>query len=576
MQRPRIRRPRARFLLLAGFSLLLALVLARALLAPMVARRLHRRLVAAAASHGFLLQLDDVHVGFCPVLQLKGLLVDHPSGLRAHADRIDIGIAPWGSGWIGPLIRVNVERLTALVPGRGRLSLAPSSWDARIGRRAFSARLRRRNERLEIRLRRGAFNDFEIRASRLKLSQILDLSIRNGVGVGLGVVDGEAFIRKEGHGVLRVVANAQSRDAVLSGLGRQNNAEGTPTDVVLQLAALWRYEDGSLILSYGRLAAGGATILARARAWGGTRDPHVDIEFDVERIEFARILATAGLESPAGSGDLGSATLGAHIAGRLSDPRSFQVEQRLEFSPPRTLPPALLRLRGPFQHTVMTSRGRSQRIDVSPDSPDFIAYDELPPLFVRMLLLSEDVNFFGHRGIDIAEVPGAVATNWKRGTTARGASTITQQLAKNVFLTREKSLSRKLQEAALALLIESTLSKQRILEIYLNIIEWGPELYGLRPAARHYFGREPADLTTKQMAFLVAMIPGPIKYQLSIKNGELSPAFESLVLGLLGKLRSVEALTEDEYQAALFEKIVLFPDTMHDHAEAPNDDGRSI
>ena len=106
-------------------------------------------------------------------------------------------------------------------------------------------------------------------------------------------------------------------------------------------------------------------------------------------------------------------------------------------------------------------------------------------------------------------MPSALLKNWSRGGAARGASTITQQLAKNLFLSRDKHLGRKLQELSLALLLEATLDKQRILEIYLNVIEWGPDLYGLRPAARRYFGREPRELTPKQMAFLVALIPGP-------------------------------------------------------------------
>jgi len=90
---------------------------------------------------------------------------------------------------------------------------------------------------------------------------------------------------------------------------------------------------------------------------------------------------------------------------------------------------------------------------------------------------------------------------------ARGASTITQQLAKNLFLSRDKQLGRKLQELAITFLLESALGKDRILEIYLNIIEWGPDLRGLRPAARRYFGREARELTPAEMAFLVADHP---------------------------------------------------------------------
>jgi membrane peptidoglycan carboxypeptidase len=181
----------------------------------------------------------------------------------------------------------------------------------------------------------------------------------------------------------------------------------------------------------------------------------------------------------------------------------------------------------------------------------------VPPLFLRTLLIGEDAGFYGHPGIDLSELPVAVATNLRRGTSARGASTIPQQLAKNLLLARRKTLSRKLEEASLALILDASLGKARELEIYLNVIEWGPCVYGLRPAARHYFAREPMQLTPKQMAFLVSLVPGPIKYQRSFEGGVVSPFFEGLVATLLAKLRSVEALSEAEYEAALAEPLGL-------------------
>jgi membrane peptidoglycan carboxypeptidase len=150
-----------------------------------------------------------------------------------------------------------------------------------------------------------------------------------------------------------------------------------------------------------------------------------------------------------------------------------------------------------------------------------------------------------------------MAANRAKGAAVRGASTITQQLAKNLFLSRERSLHRKLQELAFAFLLESALGKDRILEIYLNVIEWGPGLHGLRPAARHYFGKEPGALTPKEMAFLVTLIPGPIKYQRSFEEGALSPGMEPLVTNLLSKLRSLEALSSEEYEAALAETLTF-------------------
>ena len=139
----------------------------------------------------------------------------------------------------------------------------------------------------------------------------------------------------------------------------------------------------------------------------------------------------------------------------------------------------------------------------------------------------------------------------------RGASTITQQLAKNLFLSREKSLQRKLRELSYSFLLESTLGKVRILEIYLNVIEWGPGLYGLRPAARHYFDKEPQALSPREVAFLVSLIPGPVKYQASIQGGEVRRGFDVLVNNLLAKMRSIDVITEEKYQEALSETLAL-------------------
>jgi membrane peptidoglycan carboxypeptidase len=221
------------------------------------------------------------------------------------------------------------------------------------------------------------------------------------------------------------------------------------------------------------------------------------------------------------------------------------------------MPPAISRLRGDFVFHSDGGLGPQRPIDVSTSSPDFIALQDVPPLFVRTLLLAEDAGFYGHRGIDLRELPSALLTNWSRGGAARGASTITQQLAKNLFLSRDKEVGRKLQELAITFLLESALGKDRILEIYLNIIEWGPDLRGLRPASRHYFGCEPQALTPAQMAFLVAIIPGPIKYQRSFARGTPGPGLRLLIDNLLTKLRSVDAIGEEEYQRALSEPIVV-------------------
>jgi monofunctional glycosyltransferase len=128
---------------------------------------------------------------------------------------------------------------------------------------------------------------------------------------------------------------------------------------------------------------------------------------------------------------------------------------------------------------------------------------------IHAVLSAEDPNFFGHEGIDWDAVKDSIETNIAKGRYARGGSTITQQLAKNVFFTTRKSLIRKAREAVVATWMEHDLPKKRIIEIYLNVIEWGDGVYGCEAAARRYYGVSCAALTGEQAAGLAAMIPSP-------------------------------------------------------------------
>jgi hypothetical protein len=339
---------------------------------------------------------------------------------------------------------------------------------------------------------------------------------------------------------------------------------GDPTDVTLRFDGAWRRPEGTIEIPKLHATVAGAELSGSIALRELNTDPVIDLALGVQRLDFAQLLSASGLAvpeslglAPTGEHDLGSARIDVRVRGRLSDPASLSVSQKIDFTPPRPMPPAIARLRGDFIFNSAEGSGPQRPIDVSPASPDFIALRDVPPLFVRTLLLAEDAGFYGHRGIDLRELPKALLTDWSRGRAARGASTITQQLAKNLFLSRDKQLGRKLEELAITFLLESALGKDRILEIYLNIIEWGPNLRGLRPAARFYFGREPQALSPAEMAFLVAIIPGPIKYQSSFAHGTPGPGLRLLIDELLGKLHSEDAIGEDEYQRALAEPIVV-------------------
>jgi monofunctional biosynthetic peptidoglycan transglycosylase len=124
---------------------------------------------------------------------------------------------------------------------------------------------------------------------------------------------------------------------------------------------------------------------------------------------------------------------------------------------------------------------------------------------------AEDPKFFGHEGVDWDAVRESIEQNVKKRRFARGASTITQQLAKNLFFTTRKSITRKAREFFVARWIDDELSKRRILEIYLNVIEWGDGIYGCEAAARVYYGKSAALLTNSEAAGLTAMIPSPLR-----------------------------------------------------------------
>jgi len=139
----------------------------------------------------------------------------------------------------------------------------------------------------------------------------------------------------------------------------------------------------------------------------------------------------------------------------------------------------------------------------------WVPYDRISRNLTRAVLAGEDSRFFDHAGFDWEEMRKALEEDWNRGEFRRGASTITQQLAKNLFLSTSKNPLRKLHEAVITKEMEWILGKRRILEIYLNVIEWGDGVYGAEAAARTYFNTSAAALSSDQAAFLSAIIPSP-------------------------------------------------------------------
>jgi monofunctional biosynthetic peptidoglycan transglycosylase len=179
----------------------------------------------------------------------------------------------------------------------------------------------------------------------------------------------------------------------------------------------------------------------------------------------------------------------------------------------------------------------------------WVPYDHISPLLRRAVLIAEDDAFFSHDGLDWNEMRQAARTNLQRGRVVRGGSTITQQLAKNLYLSEERSLLRKLKEVILAVRIERALTKRRIFELYLNLIEWGDGIYGAEAAARRHFGVGADELDPRQAALLAAVIINPRRYSPETPG----PRIERRMRMILSRMRRRGFISEHEYRVAIGE-----------------------
>ena len=140
----------------------------------------------------------------------------------------------------------------------------------------------------------------------------------------------------------------------------------------------------------------------------------------------------------------------------------------------------------------------------------WVSFSRIPDMLKKCVRISEDANFYFHEGIDFDELEESLKRNWDEGKIVRGASTITQQLAKNLYLSTDRSIFRKLREFFIARRLENALSKNRIFSLYLNVIEFGPGIFGVEAAAHYYFGKSVTDLSLLEQIRLTAVIPKPL------------------------------------------------------------------
>jgi hypothetical protein len=218
------------------------------------------------------------------------------------------------------------------------------------------------------------------------------------------------------------------------------------------------------------------------------------------------------------------------------------------------------KLKDPFEHFVEVAEGDWTSFVVGPENPDFVPIEQISPHVINSIISTEDSNFYHHHGFIVSEFRSALIKDLEANDFKYGASSITMQLVKNVLLYKEKTVARKAQELFLTWYIETVLPKDRIMEIYLNVIEYGPGLYGIGAAARHYFGKSAHDINPREAAFFSSILPSPKQRYEQYCKGEL----KQWTMGKLDRILKIMLdrgrLTQEEYDLAMNTPLVFVKD----------------
>lgn len=194
--------------------------------------------------------------------------------------------------------------------------------------------------------------------------------------------------------------------------------------------------------------------------------------------------------------------------------------------------------------------------ELKPKKPSYwVTLNQISSYGKWAIILSEDWGFYSHQGVDFEELKKAIDESVKERRLVRGASTISQQVVKNVFLSSSRSIIRKIHEIILTRKMEKVVQKRRILEVYFNIVEFGPKIYGIRNASYHYFRKHPSALNPREAAFLAMLLPSPKRYYVSYKNRQLTRFARSRIRAVLQKMKWGRIISEEQRRLWLNERF---------------------
>lgn len=343
-----------------------------------------------------------------------------------------------------------------------------------------------------------------------------------------------AQVRREGE-ALRVVASCECTLEV---------PELGDSPLAAEVQAEGRVEGGAFD---GEVEVGGV----RARVKGRRSEAGIDAEFELEDQPIASVYALFASAVP----ELEQATIRGSLdaRGRLRWPGpEVEVEPSLrDFAVDGLVGPEL---RGGVRYRILDREGNPAIREIGELDPDWLPLGAMGRWLPAAVIAAEDGRFFAHPGYDVAGMLEAARANREAGRIERGGSTLSQQLAKNLFLDGSRSYSRKLRELLYAVELERELGKEHILELYLNVVEFGPGVYGARQAATAFFSKSPAGLTPEEAAFLAAILRNPrTAWKTQYQRGS---AYRGRVDWILANMPS---LSPEERDAAVQREILLVP-----------------
>lgn len=294
----------------------------------------------------------------------------------------------------------------------------------------------------------------------------------------------------------------------------------------------------------------------------GTNSPAFDVRATLPTTPLLRLLRSVpDAREPEFAKALSPSVLFAlafSMTGELREPSSWQpkLDEKITGIGPKGAGSGLEYLHGNFRFYPLTRDGRSDKSRlIGPESSSWMPFSRIPYIQKRAVVVSEDSSFYVHHGVDITEIQDAIRKGMTTGGPTRGGSTLTQQLVKNLFLTRDRTALRKLQELLMTFHVEASLSKDQIFELYLNLIEWGRDVYGIKEASLHYFGKHPDQLTIREICWLTANIPSPANAEKQYEAGYAFGKLSARVDGLLERLNKLGTITDAQYEEAKQAKV---------------------